>query len=180
MSTATYVINIPQKVTTPTFSPAGGKYKFPQEISIECITPGAIIRYTIDGSTPDEFSTVYSGPITIDKNITIRAFAVKEGFEDSNVSTVSYLIGKSQKVERPIFSPQNGSYDTPQVVSITCATPGAIIRYTLDGSRPDESSLVYNGPILVIGKTIIRAYSTKEGFEDSSTVTASYVIHEEK
>ena len=36
-----------------------------------------------------------------------------------------------------VFSPRRGFYDDPQVVTISCATPGATIVYTTDGSVPD-------------------------------------------
>ena len=52
---------------------------------ISCHTPDVQIRYTLDGSDPNENSTLYEGPFTItdDCNLCIRAF--KEGLQPSPV-----------------------------------------------------------------------------------------------
>ena len=40
-------------------------------------------------------------------------------------------------------------------VVLTCPTPGAVIRYTLDGSEPDRASGVYLAPVVTpVGKTL--------------------------
>ncbi|HPX16196.1 MAG TPA: chitobiase/beta-hexosaminidase C-terminal domain-containing protein, partial [Petrotogaceae bacterium] len=51
------------------------------------------------------------------------------------------------KVKTPVVTPVGGVYTTAQNVSITCETPGAEIRYTLDGSQPSLSSTLYTGAI---------------------------------
>lgn len=81
---------------------------------------------------------------------------------------------KVNKVAAPIFTPPGGVYDQPQTVSITCATPGAEIRYTLDGSDPPANSYVYTGPFTVEMGTVVKAMAFKAGYEDSKVVTAWY------
>ncbi len=81
-----------QNVATPTFTPAAGTYYESQSVSIACATQGATIHYTLDGSTPTLNSTVYTSPITIDETTTVKAMAVKEGLNDSNVATAIYTI----------------------------------------------------------------------------------------
>ena len=49
----------------------------------------------------------------------------------------------------PTFSPAAGSYASAQSVTISTATGGATIYYTLDGSTPTTSSAVYSGAITV-------------------------------
>ena len=56
-------------------------------VTLSCGTDGAKIYYTIDGVTSE-----YSNAIVITKNVTITAFATKDGMKDSNVSTASYTI----------------------------------------------------------------------------------------
>ncbi len=58
---------------------------------------------------------------------------------------------------KPVFSVQAGFYPTAQTVSITCAEPGAVIRYTLDGSNPTATSTAYTGPINISTTTVLRA-----------------------
>lgn len=48
----------------------------------------ADIFYTVDGTEPNVHSSLYKEPIRIDKNLEIRAFAVKDGYENSEVTIV--------------------------------------------------------------------------------------------
>ena len=77
---------------TPTFTPEGGTYYEAQEVEIACSTADATIYYTLDGSDPDENSTVYTAPIAVASNMTIKAIAMKEGYENSNIATAEYNI----------------------------------------------------------------------------------------
>lgn len=73
------------------------------------------------------------------------------------------------------FSHDRGFYDTPFDVAITCATTGATIRYTTDGTPPTPTSgLVYSGPIRIPGTTVLRAAAFKEGYQSSDVDTHSY------
>lgn len=76
----------------PVFSPAGGNYSTAQNVTISCTTAGATIRYTTDGSTPTNTSTVYTGPIKVSENTTIKAYASGSGMADSAVSSATYTI----------------------------------------------------------------------------------------
>ncbi len=81
-----------EAAATPTFSVAAGEVAKGTEVEIKCATEGATIYYTLDGTNPNADSQVYSTPIVIDEEITIKAIAVKEGFADSNVATAAYTI----------------------------------------------------------------------------------------
>ncbi|OPX22381.1 MAG: hypothetical protein B1H04_05080, partial [Planctomycetales bacterium 4484_123] len=60
------------------------------------------------------------------------------------------------------FSHTRGFYDEPFEVTLSCATPGAVIRYTLDGAAPAaDQGTVYTGPISVTGTTVLRAGAFK-------------------
>ncbi len=79
-------------VSLPKFSPEGGNYTSAQNVSITCETAGATIYYTIDGTIPTEGSSVYSQPIQVTSNTTIKAFAKKEGMTNSGVVSATYNI----------------------------------------------------------------------------------------
>jgi hypothetical protein len=70
-------------VPTPQFSPAAGTYSTAQAVNIYDITPGATIYYTTDGTTPTTASAVYTVPIIVTANQTIRAFAAVSGLTSS-------------------------------------------------------------------------------------------------
>jgi hypothetical protein len=84
--------------------------------------------------------------------------------------------GGTTTVATPTFSPVAGSYTTAQQVTITTATAGASIRYTLDGSTPTASSLLFSAPINVAASTTINAIGIKSGSTNSAVASASYTI----
>ena len=79
-------------VATPTFTPAAGEYNEPQEVVINCTTADATIHYTLDGTEPTVESAVYETPISIDVTTTVKAMAVKEGYDNSAVAEAVYTI----------------------------------------------------------------------------------------
>ena len=79
-------------VATPTFTPTGGTYTETQTVSISCTTEGATIHYTTDGTDPTESSPVYGTPLTISETTTVKAFAVKDGYNPSAIATATYVI----------------------------------------------------------------------------------------
>ncbi|MDD3536019.1 MAG: chitobiase/beta-hexosaminidase C-terminal domain-containing protein [Candidatus Cloacimonetes bacterium] len=160
-------------VFTPTFNPAGGTYASEQSVVISCASSGAQIRYTTDGSTPTVSSTLYSGAIQVSENTSIKAKAFKSGWTESETANSVYVL----KVATPTFNPDGGIYDSPQSVTISCATTGADIRYTTDGSMPSSFSTLYCAAILVSENTSIKAKAFKNGWSDSEVANSSYVFN---
>jgi len=77
-------------VSSPTFNPPSGTYYLPQTVMIASATEDAIIRYTLDGSDVLDNSEIYTTPISISENTTIRARAWKEGMVPSSTSMANY------------------------------------------------------------------------------------------
>lgn len=127
-------------------------------IQILCQTRGATIYYTLDGSTPTEESEIYTGPVFVDSNVQVKAFASKEGLENSSIT--SYQV-TAYTVDTPTFNFVNKN------IEISCSTPDATIYYTVDYSDPDTSSTVYTSPIDPVENFVIKAYAVKDGFTDS-------------
>jgi len=167
-----------QTVITPTFNPAGGSYSSAQSVAISCATNGATIRYTTDGSTPNSGSPVYTGAINVSSTSTIKAYATASGMNASAVASATYTINSSpSQVATPNFSPAGGTYTSAQSVTISCATNGATIRYTTDGSTPNSSSPVYTGAINVSSTSTVKAYATASGMTASAVASATYTIN---
>ena len=80
----------PNIVETPVISEASNDFIEPITVSITCATEDARIYYTLDGSTPDESSTLYDNPITINSTCTLKAKAFKGGMDPSNVAFAEY------------------------------------------------------------------------------------------
>ena len=78
-------------------------------------------------------------------------------------------------VSAPTFTPASGTtFTSTQNVTIACATDGATIYYTTDGSTPTTASAKYTGAITITSTTTIKAIAVKDGMGDSSVVTAKY------
>ena len=84
--------------------------------------------------------------------------------------------GPTETVATPTFSPVAGTYTAAQNVTIACATSGADIYYTLDGSNPTASSTKYTGPIAISATTTVKAIAVKSGMNNSAVATAAYTI----
>ena len=88
VSTATYTIG----AASPVFSPKGGTYTSAQSVTITDSTPGAVIYYTTDGSTPTTSSKQYSGAIDVSSSQTLKAIAVASGYRTSTAAVAVYNI----------------------------------------------------------------------------------------
>ncbi len=174
VTSETYTI---PKVATPVVSPASGVVLIGTLATIACDTTGSTIYYTLDGSTPDRFSAQYTGPIEIDVATTISAIAVKTGYFDSDIGSAAYAIPGS--VAAPVLNPSSGEVLHGTAIAITCATPGASIYYTVDGTAPDSSSTLYNPnskPTITVTGTTIKAIAYKTGYPHSSVTVETYTI----
>ncbi|MDR3764762.1 MAG: chitobiase/beta-hexosaminidase C-terminal domain-containing protein [Acidobacteriota bacterium] len=173
VASATYTLQAAQ----PAFTPAAGVYQTSQTVTLTDATGGASLYYTLDGSTPTPAAaTLYTGPITVNATTTINVIAVLSGYTTASASAV-YVINQQQAAATPTFSPVGGTYTTSQNVTISDATSGSSIFYTLDGSTPDPATAaLYTGPITVNATTTINAVATASGYNQSALASAAYVI----
>ena len=147
---------------TITFSNATG------DVTITTTTSNSSIYYTTDDTPPSSSNgTSYSAPFNVTEQTTIKAIVTRTGFTDSEVTTKTIY-----KVATPSIQ-DNGS----NAISITCATEGATIYYTTNGSTPTTSSTPYTGPLTenVSGVTI-KAIAVKDGMINSGVGTGSVML----
>jgi uncharacterized repeat protein (TIGR03806 family) len=78
-------------------------------------------------------------------------------------------------VAPPVISPQGGSFAAPVEISLA-GEPGAQIRYTLDGSAPGTSDMLYERPIKLTSPAVVRARAYKEGFMPSITEQQVFIV----
>lgn len=74
-------------------------------------------------------------------------------------------------VAAPVLSPGVNMYTTPIDVTMTCATEGAVIKYTLN----DGAEQTYTTPVHIAETTVVKAYAQK-GTDKSATVEYYYQI----
>src|SRR5256885_8422048 len=155
-------------------SPSGVTFTSSVAITLTDSTPGAVIYYTTNGSTPTTSSAAYTGPITVTTTQTIKAIAAASGYTTRAVASGTYTIQGAAAT--PALSPSGGTFTSSVSVTITDSTPGATIYYTTDGSTPTASSTTYSGPLTVTTTQTIKAIAAAPGYTTSAPASATYTI----
>jgi hypothetical protein len=130
---------------------------------------GATIYYTTDGSTPtiSDYTGTGTTSVTVNQTESMTVIkAIAKGANDATdpvptLVTTYYL----PVCEKPTIKVSGGT------VTITCATAGAAIHYTTDGSPATASSTTYTEPFAKGSASTIRAVATKAGYVISSEGT---------
>jgi hypothetical protein len=78
----------------------------------------------------------------------------------------------------PAFSIPGGFYSDSVIVELSTGAPNDTIKYTLDGSEPDETSLTYSSPISITHTTVLRARNFSYGNLPGKIITNSYFVNE--
>lgn len=119
----TITIRAMETVEVPTASVASGTYTKNQSVALSSATEGATIYYTTDGTEPGGTNgEIYTAPIAVtgtageSVDTTIRAIAVKERMQDSEVQTFTYTIELPEPTPAPVPTPaptpgQSGNSD---------------------------------------------------------------------
>ncbi|HZP60524.1 MAG TPA: chitobiase/beta-hexosaminidase C-terminal domain-containing protein [Opitutaceae bacterium] len=147
---AAYTINPLPQAAAPVFSPGGGSYTTAQDVTITSATGGASIRYTTDGSTPSETAgTLYSGPVHLSANVTLKAIAYASGFVDSTVTSAGYTFTPPPtfNFEAESLSP-TGSGATVSTTNDTNAS-GGVLEF-LNATGPGQS-ITFTTPSIPAG-----------------------------
>ena len=170
---AVYVIDT---VKAPTFSVAAGEVVKGTKVAIECATKDAKIYYTTNGDVPTVESTEYTDSIAIESDMTIKAIAYRADMVISPVAVAAYVVKEeAQSVATPTFSVPAGEVAIGTKVEIKCATEGAVIYYTLDGTTPDADATEYKDAIVINEAVTVKAIAIK-GELKSEVATASYTV----
>ncbi|MCP5488530.1 MAG: chitobiase/beta-hexosaminidase C-terminal domain-containing protein [Verrucomicrobia bacterium] len=82
-------------IAPPSITPAGGTYDTPVLVVLSTNEPGSEIRYTTDGSDPTELSPLYSGPILIGQDATVKARAFLTGKSPSRLVQAVYTFANN-------------------------------------------------------------------------------------
>jgi hypothetical protein len=105
--------------------------KGPLQVTLRCGTPGAVIRYTFDGTTPGAAEgAVYDKPFTIDRTATIVAVAFKDGLAASPATTWTYFVEGSARPGLQSFSIGNSLTQTTVRMGLYTHTAGYLHEYT--------------------------------------------------
>ena len=130
-------------VASPSFSPESCLFYPSTNVTITCAESGAVIRYTVDGTDPDQTSTLYTGPIFVDDTVTIKARAFKDGKNPSAV------VGSTYTYDAAAGAPNGDYFANP--IDISGASGSRVIDdnsdYTVEDGEPMhtlENNSYYN------------------------------------
>jgi alpha-tubulin suppressor-like RCC1 family protein len=170
-ASVTYTMNF-GTLAAPTIDPGAGTFDGSVSVTLASIA-GATLRYTMDGTTPSGSSPLYTAPVVLSASATLQARAFHPDYTQSPVASAAYVV----RAAAPTFSPTAGAYAPGQAITITSATPGATIHYTLNGADPTTAdAVVASGSTIVAGDFTLKAKALKTGNADSLTSTATYTV----
>lgn len=119
------------------------------------------------------------------KKILISVFAL---FALGSLSYPFFLIPKAKtaslQAAQPSISPNGGNIFTKSVITLSAATAGAVIYYTIDGTTPTASSFKYNGVVdlqpgavyFYAGAYVVKAIAVKSGYLNSNVAQANFTV----
>ncbi|REL24778.1 T9SS C-terminal target domain-containing protein [Rhodohalobacter sp. SW132] len=93
------------------FQPGGGTYINQVTVELSSATEDATIYYTLDGSEPDDESSVYSTPLQITDLTTVRAYAVSDDLTDSPENSRTYEVNLVVTEVANLFDLRNSPRD---------------------------------------------------------------------
>jgi len=137
----------------PTISPNGAIFTNSALVTISCLTTGATMYYTLDGSTPTILSTRYTAPFTISNSAAVKAFATQTNLVDSGITSATFLnslvVGNGVGLTGRYWSNQlRTTNGTPTLIRVD-----PIIDFNWSGTSPDPSisqtdfSAVWSGQV---------------------------------
>ena len=100
----------------------------------------------------------------------VKAKVFSDDFFDSSVVTAS-LTRVWVNVATPVVDASSSFTGSKTKVSISCATEGAVVRYTLDGNEPNSHSTKYTGPFYVTDSCTVKAYAVMPDYLNSEVAT---------
>jgi alpha-tubulin suppressor-like RCC1 family protein len=162
------------QVALPTVSPAGGTYTSARTVTMSTSTPGATVRYTLDGTDPTPASPAYASALTVGTTTTVKAVGFKPNWSDSHVRAVTYTMNFGT-LTAPTIAPAGGTYTGAVTVTLT-ADAQASIHYTLDGATPSMTSPLYTGPFPVTNTGTLRARAFHPDYTASATTAQAFTL----
>ncbi len=139
------------QVPVPQFKLPGGAYDGAQSVELTCTMADATIYYTTDGNDPTTSSSVYSTAIQVTESMTIKAYAVKEGLEDSPVVEATYEISAPADVVLDFTTNDTWNFPTEKTVTATDYSNGDY-TVTVAGSEGQGFMFDNTNKNLMIGR----------------------------
>jgi len=152
------------QAATPVATPGSGALAYGSTVTLTCATSGALIYYTTDGSTPDNTDTLYSGPITISADTTVKAIAYKTGYKPSEVLTESYT---QITLDPPVASPAAGSLPATTPIYLSHTQLGILTPAMTSNTTP-------SGVVTSTGQATATAYQAFDQVNTTAWIASTF------
>ncbi len=130
---AEFIIDTDPPLTVP--YPAPGQYSPP--VTLELISEkGARIHYTLDGSQPSNNSPVYSMPLSLKDNVTVKYFAIDKAGNRERIQSASYTVANGIWKDN-----SNGVFIHPSVIDgdyLWIGGEDGLLRVHIDTNRSER------------------------------------------
>lgn len=158
----------------PTINLPSGSFTSEQTVTIDSSTPGASIRYTLNGAVPTiiDAEVPAGGQVAITSPSLLRARAFVSGREAGGVGRADYEL----RPATPTITPGTALYTAAQTVVLSSSTPDSVLRYSIDGTDPTEASTVYTSSFVVATLTTVKARAFYSGWAPSAIAQASFTF----
>lgn len=140
------------------------------KVTIESASKDDLIYYTLDGSEPSKESEKYITPFEVTGEATIKVKVISNYF---NSKTTSLKTDKL-RVLPPIVTPHNVYFTDTIIVNLSNEIDAVEMYYTLNGTKPDDKSQMYKGPIYIKNSSQLKTVAYKRGLLVSDIETSDY------
>jgi hypothetical protein len=171
-----YTIAVP----TPTVTPNSGTFTTAPTITMKDSLAGASIYYTLDGSTPSSWSTLYTGPFPLTATTlgakTIQAIALYNGMQNSAVATSSLTLSLPKGViATALVAPNSSDTITTNFLGFShdWKYAASMMGTASAGSNPLYPTLIKNLTDNMNGPLVVRVGAN--GTDTSGTASVSTV-----
>ncbi|UCG37919.1 MAG: chitobiase/beta-hexosaminidase C-terminal domain-containing protein [bacterium] len=162
--------------------PQGGIYRKSVRVSLAS-KEGATVYFTMDGTEPSSGSDIYTSPLILTADTTLKFFAVDA---DGSREPVREEVYRFQLTDTLVdttppdvrVSPAPESYREGDLIRLTATEEGRIF-YTLDGTTPTVDSSLYEGPFLLTESVQLAFFAEDASGNRSAVHRFRYILDRE-
>jgi len=149
--------------------PPGGMFAGPINVTLNS-EKGAVIHFTVDGTTPVDASPVYRNSISVSRDTVLKFYATDESGNREDVRVVRYTFDTSPP--STMVTPASGMYNRPISVTLKSERGGRIFL-RVEGK---QEFAPYRGPFVLDKGGKIFFYSEDPSGNREAVQMAEYVI----